>query len=108
MGLNLRILNNSRCIIAQKDENCSRLLEPQTVAPNAKSCRAQLGQAYSAVTSFRKFFNTKCRGVFHNSPTRKSRNFCLKSLVLVSKEMITVKERKFIQVTRVKTTWEKM
>ena len=32
--------------LPRKTKNCSRLLEPQKVAPNAKSCQAQSEQAY--------------------------------------------------------------
>ena len=32
--------------VAQKGKICSRLLEPQKFAPNAKSCGAQSGKAY--------------------------------------------------------------
>ena len=59
MGVNLRILsvNDSWAIIAQKDK---KLLEDARTANSRskrqkllKKCRAQSGQAYSAVTSFR-------------------------------------------------------
>ena len=59
MGVNLRILpvNDSRAKIAQKGK---KLLEVARTANSCskrqkllKSCRAQSGQAYSAVTSFR-------------------------------------------------------
>ena len=57
MGVNLTILNDSRAIIAQKNK---KLLEVARTANGCskhqklhKSCRAQSGQAYSAVASFR-------------------------------------------------------
>ena len=35
--------------VAQKGKICSRLLEPQKVAPNVKSCSKELGKAYPLV-----------------------------------------------------------
>ena len=39
----------NECLIAQKGKNIYRLLELQKVAPNAKSCQAQLGQQITRI-----------------------------------------------------------
>ena len=37
--------------LLRKGTNCSRLLEPQELAPNLKNCQVQSGQAYQGIHS---------------------------------------------------------